>query len=279
MIRKTPAGKLLVTTALAIVAMSVLHGSRANAQDLFDNVVPCDACGFRKSLFADTRGLFADITRRGAAPWRSAARDELIVLGAMASVDRPVRDHVQAVRNPSSDRIAKAFEPFGEKYAAATLLGFALAGRFSGHTTARSIALDGTISSVIASGLVVPALKEITGRERPRINDGAADFDSFRGGGKSFPSGHTAEAFALAASIAENYDRPWVKGLCYGVASLVGYARIEHDAHWVSDTTAGAFIGIAVAKSVSRADRARRGLALTSAAAPETWGLSFAKAF
>lgn len=279
MIRRPPARTLLVRLALVLVWTGVLQGSPAQAQERPDTVAGCEDCGFRKSLFEDTHAVFADLTRPGARPWRTAARDELIVLGAMAFVDRPVRDHVQAARNASSDRIAGAVEPFGERYAAATLLGFALAGRFSGHTTAREIALDGTISSVIASGLVVPALKAVTGRERPRELDGAADFDSLRGGGQSFPSGHTAEAFALAASIAGNYDRPWVKGLCYGVASLVGYARIEHDAHWVSDTTAGAFIGIAVAKSVHRSDRERRGLALTSTAARETWVLAFAKAF
>ena len=103
-------------------------------------------------------------------------------------------------------------------------------------------------------------LKALTGRSRPHDGQGAHDFNGL-GGGESFPSGHTAEAFTVAASIAENYHRPWISALSYSVAGLVGYARMEHDDHWLSDVTAGAFIGVGVAKQVSKLNRSRRGIA------------------
>ena len=42
-------------------------------------------------------------------------------------------------------------------------------------------------------------------------------------GGKSFPSGHTTTAFALAEVFAARYrDHRWVPWVAYGLASLVG---------------------------------------------------------
>ena len=124
----------------------------------------------------------------------------------------------------------------------------------------------------------MPALKFVTGRSRPRKNLGTSDFHPFNGGA-SFPSGHTAAAFALAATIAEHEDRAWIKGLAYGVASLVGYARIDHDAHFASDVTAGAFIGVGVAKRVARLNRTGRGVVWAPTHDAQGWGIAFARPF
>jgi hypothetical protein len=67
---------------------------------------------------------------------------------------------------------------------------------------------------------------------------------------QSFPSGHSSQAFAVATAIAENYPVWWVQTLCYGGAGLVGYARIEQNAHYASDVVAGALLGWAVAHAV-----------------------------
>jgi hypothetical protein len=83
----------------------------------------------------------------------------------------------------------------------------------------------------------------------------------------------------MATAIAQNNDRLWVKGLCYGTATLVGYARIEQDADWLSDTVASAFIGIGFAKSVSNANHERRGLVLVPTASPDGWDLTLSKRF
>ena len=67
---------------------------------------------------------------------------------------------------------------------------------------------------------------------------------------QSFPSGHASQAFAVATAIAENYPSWWVQTLCYGGAGLVGYARIEQNAHYTSDVFAGALLGWSVAREV-----------------------------
>ena len=199
-------------------------------------------------------------------------------MGSLTLLDEPVRDYVQDHKGNTTERIANAFEPFGAEYAIGALAGFAAFGTLGGKPAARNVALDGTVSSLIAAGLVVPALKELTGRSRPNAGLGAHDFNPFSGA--ELPVGPYDEAFALATSIAQNYDQRWIKGLAYGVAGLVGYARVEHDtAHLLSDVTAAAFIGIGVAKEVSALHRARRAVVVTPLPVPSGWGVRVSAAF
>lgn len=56
----------------------------------------------------------------------------------------------------------------------------------------------------------------------------------------SFPSGHTALAFALITPYAELYHAP----VLYAIPVAVGLARVAAvDGHWASDAVGGAFIG------------------------------------
>lgn len=62
----------------------------------------------------------------------------------------------------------------------------------------------------------------------------------------SFPSGHTAQAFAAATFLSEEYKRrlPWMPYAAYGIASGVGALRIANNRHYISDVLLGAGIGI-----------------------------------
>jgi membrane-associated phospholipid phosphatase len=93
-------------------------------------------------------------------------------------------------------------------------------------------------------------LKAAFGRSRPRDEQGVAHFEPFSNSNASFPSGHTTEAFAVASVISEHYDDEWVKAVSYGTASMVGFARVYHNAHFTSDVLAGALIGMYTGKSV-----------------------------
>jgi len=60
---------------------------------------------------------------------------------------------------------------------------------------------------------------------------------------KSFPSGHTAAAFAGAAFIDMRYG--WEFGLpAYALAAFTGYTRLKIDTHFVDDVISGMSIGI-----------------------------------
>lgn len=84
-------------------------------------------------------------------------------------------------------------------------------------------------------GVTVTGLKRMTNRERP-------DQSSFN----SFPSGHTANAFAAAEFLNQEYKdiSPWYGYAGYTVATATGVLRMYNNRHWVSDVVAGAGFGI-----------------------------------
>lgn len=62
----------------------------------------------------------------------------------------------------------------------------------------------------------------------------------------SFPSGHTAQAFAAATFMAREYGHKsiWYSIGAYSVATGVGAMRVMNNRHWISDVMVGAGIGI-----------------------------------
>ena len=96
----------------------------------------------------------------------------------------------------------------------------------------RSVILATSMFMVFST---VSALKKITHIERP---DGSAN--------NSFPSGHTALAFAGAEFLYHEFKE---KSIWYGIAgytaaSATGAFRVYNNKHWLTDVAAGAGIGI-----------------------------------
>jgi membrane-associated phospholipid phosphatase len=62
----------------------------------------------------------------------------------------------------------------------------------------------------------------------------------------SFPSGHTAQAFAAATFLAKEYGHEsiWFSVGAYSAAAAIGVLRIMNNRHWLSDIWVGAGIGI-----------------------------------
>lgn len=85
--------------------------------------------------------------------------------------------------------------------------------------------------SIGATYLVTRGLKHVVEEERPdESND------------KSFPSGHTSQSFAAAATLHKRHG--WEIGIpAHAVAAFVGVARVKADKHFVHDVIAGAAIG------------------------------------
>lgn len=67
----------------------------------------------------------------------------------------------------------------------------------------------------------------------------------------SFPSGHTAQAFAGAALLSQEYGYryKWVPWVAYGMATSVGVLRIANNKHYLSDVLMGAGLGILSTKA------------------------------
>ncbi|MBP1164488.1 MULTISPECIES: phosphatase PAP2 family protein [unclassified Chryseobacterium] len=86
----------------------------------------------------------------------------------------------------------------------------------------------------ISTAIVIPT-KKLTHQERP---DGSNN--------QSFPSGHTALAFASAEFLRREYWNvsPWIGVAGYAVAAGTGILRMYNNKHWLGDVAAGAGIGI-----------------------------------
>ncbi len=66
----------------------------------------------------------------------------------------------------------------------------------------------------------------------------------------SFPSGHSASAFAFATGVA--LEKPFIGVPLLGLAAIVGYSRVYVGVHYPSDVVGGALIGAGMAFATRR---------------------------
>lgn len=210
--------------------------------------------------------------------WRDFGIATLAVAGTAAVIDQPVRRAM--LRHHGSNGYVQEINRLGAEYSLGVLGGFYVAGTVLDNDTAVSVAQDGLAASIIASGIVTPALKFTIGRSRPNQNAGRYDFHPFSGSA-SFPSGHATQAFAVASVVSAHYDNLLVKIAAYGLATGVGVARTYYDAHYTSDVVAGAIIGTLVGHAVVGQNRRLRSgkLALLPMVGPDTVGVRLAGRF
>jgi hypothetical protein len=104
--------------------------------------------------------------------------------------------------------------------------------------------------AAINSGGVAYILKAISQRERPYQGNGHGNFFS---GGSSFPSEHTAVAWAAASVWAHEYPGTISQIFAYGLASAVTVTRITSQQHFASDAVIGSALGWYFGRQVYRA--------------------------
>ncbi|HEY1272035.1 MAG TPA: phosphatase PAP2 family protein, partial [Terriglobales bacterium] len=104
--------------------------------------------------------------------------------------------------------------------------------------------------AVLNSTAVSFALKNVTRRQRPLVGSGNGTFFQ---GGSSFPSEHSAVAWAAASVIAHEYPGPLTKFMAYGLASAVTLTRVTSKQHFASDAVVGSALGWYIGRQVFRA--------------------------
>lgn len=120
-------------------------------------------------------------------------------------------------------------------------LGLYAVGRLA-HSERLTAAGGDLCESLLVTWSSVWALKLLIDEDRPT------------GGNYSFPSGHTATAFATASVLSEHFG-PAAGVPAYALATATALARLEDRRHYLSDVLFGAAIGFVVGSEVSRGGR------------------------
>jgi membrane-associated phospholipid phosphatase len=161
-------------------------------------------------------------------------------------LDRAAYEAIARTRTPRLDiamrRLSKAADhsKLSLTAAAALALGAGPQGRRAAFRGLASVATTATVVNAL--------IKPLTRRRRP--DRALAVVPSARHVNmpisRSFPSGHTAAAFAFATGVGRVL--PWAGPPLGVVAAVVGYSRIHTGVHYPLDVIAGALCGVTLAE-------------------------------
>ncbi len=105
------------------------------------------------------------------------------------------------------------------------------------------------VGGYVISGIPVQIIKSFIDAPRPAIFLKSIHYSHFVEGVtlhnyNSFPSGHTASAFALAVIFSIYLKNKWYSLILLLLATAVGYSRIYLSQHFLEDVSVGSFIGV-----------------------------------
>jgi membrane-associated phospholipid phosphatase len=158
---------------------------------------------------------------------------------------------VQSHRSKQTEDFARIVTPFGSWAAIGVSVVALSGGLVTRNRRLLDTGRDAVEAEILAAGIATPALKYAVGRVRPSDGSDGDEFKPFSGN-NSFPSGHTTEAFAVAAVLAARADGWVVPVVSYTLATCVAYARVHDRGHWASDAIAGGLVGTLIGRTVVR---------------------------
>ena len=170
------------------------------------------------------------------------------VLGQLEALDTAVYKAVATSPTPAIDRGVQRLSDAANY----SKLWFAIAGALAlfGGTRGRRAAVDGVVAIGIASLVTNQVVKPIAVRGRPeRSSDIVVDRIVRMPTSRSFPSGHTASAFAFAGAVSNSI--PPLSFPLTLMAAAIGYSRVHTGVHFPADVLVGSVIGVSTGESAS----------------------------
>ena len=179
-----------------------------------------------------------------------SARQRLAeILRQLGAIDRAVYAAIAAVPAPALDHAMRRLSHAANH--SRLWLGIAAGLALTGGPGGRRAAARGILAIGVTSAVVNLGVKSVAARQRPDRVDAAVPGarQITMPSSTSFPSGHSAAAFAFATAISR--DNPWLAIALQFLAGGVAYSRVHTGVHYPGDTVAGALIGAGTGQIVS----------------------------
>jgi membrane-associated phospholipid phosphatase len=210
------------------------RGRSGHAVDVGGAIVTGDNAGA-----SSEGGPRVNARERARALLHDLARVDAAVYAAVASTPTPALDLPMRRLSNSANR-------------SALWLGLAGGLALLGGRRGRRAAVAGVISIGVSSALVNIGMKSIRERVRPdRIAAGVIEARHVdMPASSSFPSGHSASAFAFATAVGR--EIPLLALPLRALAAAVAYSRVHTGVHYPGDTLAGSLVGASAGLAVAR---------------------------
>jgi membrane-associated phospholipid phosphatase len=166
-------------------------------------------------------------------------------------LDFAVYAAIAATPTPSLDRGLRGLSR-AANYSRLSIVSAAVLAAFAGRR-GRDAARLGLASVAVTSSVLNAGVKPIVRRRRPdRIQQDVPVARYVRmPESTSFPSGHSAAAFAFATGV--GHVLPAAAFPLRALAALVAYSRVHTGVHYPSDVLAGALLGTGLAQATTHA--------------------------
>jgi hypothetical protein len=191
---------------------------------------------------------------------------------AFALFDDSVEDYARNIKKTPLNEVSETMRNFGDGLFVVPIFGGSFL--YGGITHDEGLKRAGLIGleSYLISGALVTVVKYSVHRPRPKTLAGfqrVHEQNFFSRSNVSFPSGHSASAFSTARVVSWYFrDYKAVPYLCYSMAGLVAWSRVNETQHWPSDVVAGSLIGYFVADKVIKLNDKRSGEGSSAALLP-----------
>jgi membrane-associated phospholipid phosphatase len=173
------------------------------------------------------------------------------------NVDQAVYSAIARTPTPTLDRGMSRLS-HAANYSRLWMASAAALALLGGHSGRRAAA-DGLASIAVTSAVANLAVKRVWRRQRP--DRAGAEVPVARHvrmpRSLSFPSGHSASAFAFATAV--GHRLPVIAVPLHGAAAVVAYSRVHTGVHHPSDVVIGSVLGTVVAQLTTRALRGHPG--------------------